>query len=137
MDQTPRSRSWVKNNGTHGKVLSQRNIHMKYQSSNTHCSKVISKVKVSERRTEWQNDRQNKNNMPPDLRSRGHKNLCNISDVFTERSRKWERDVGSLEENLECWSKWRVLRHNRRRSLLMTDISNRPIIKAALQVTSR
>ena len=56
---------------------------MKYQSSGTHCSKVISKVKVSERRTELQNyrmtelqnDRQDKNNMPPDLRSRGHKNL--------------------------------------------------------------
>ena len=55
---------------------------MKYQSSSTHCSKVISKVKVSERRTELhndrmtelQNDRQDKNNMPPDLRSRGHKN---------------------------------------------------------------
>ena len=54
---------------------------MKYQSSSIHCSKVISKVKVSERRTELQNDRitelqndrQDKNNMPPDLRSRGHK----------------------------------------------------------------
>ena len=41
----------VKNNSTHGKVLSQ-DIHVKYQSSSTHCSKVISKVKVSERRTE-------------------------------------------------------------------------------------
>ena len=55
---------------------------MKYQSSSTHYSKVISKVKVSERRkelqndrmTELQNDRQDKNNMPPDLRSQGHKN---------------------------------------------------------------
>ena len=34
-----------------------RNTHVKYQSSSTHCSKVISKVKVSERRTELQNDR--------------------------------------------------------------------------------
>ena len=34
----------VKNNGTHGKVTG--NIHVKYQNSNTHCSKVISKVKV-------------------------------------------------------------------------------------------
>ena len=47
---------------------------MKYQRSSTHCSKVISKVKVSEMRTELQNNRQDKNNMPPDLRSRGHKN---------------------------------------------------------------
>ena len=30
---------------------------MKYQNSSTHCSKVISKVQVSERRTESQNDR--------------------------------------------------------------------------------
>ena len=51
-----------------------RNTYAKYQSSNTHCSKVISKVQVSERRTEGQNDRQDKNNMPPDFRSRGQKN---------------------------------------------------------------
>ena len=38
---------------------------MKYQSSSTHCSKDISKVKVSERRTEQQNDSQDKNNMAP------------------------------------------------------------------------
>ena len=48
-----------------------RNIHVKYQSFCTRCLKVISKVKVSERMTEWQNenDRQDKNYMPPDLRS--------------------------------------------------------------------
>ena len=34
----------VKNNGTHGKVLSQGIL--KYQSSSNHCSKIISKVKV-------------------------------------------------------------------------------------------
>ena len=32
---------------------------MKYQSSSTHCSKIISKIKVSEW-TELQNDRQDK-----------------------------------------------------------------------------
>ena len=58
----------VKNNGTQ-----EKNTHVKYQSSSSHCSKVISKVKVSRMRTELQNDRQDKNNMPPDLRSRGHK----------------------------------------------------------------
>ena len=30
----------------------------------------------NDRITEWQNDRQDKNNMPPDLRSGGHKNCC-------------------------------------------------------------
>ena len=34
------------------KGLIKRNTQVKYQSSSTHCSKVISKVKVSERRTE-------------------------------------------------------------------------------------
>ena len=47
---------------------------MKYQSPSTYHSKVIAKVKVTDRMTEGQNDRQDKNNMPPDLRSRGHKN---------------------------------------------------------------
>ena len=45
--------------------LITRNTHVKYQNSSTRCSKVISKVKVSERRTELQNIRQDKNNMPP------------------------------------------------------------------------
>ena len=60
---------------------------MKYQTSNIHCSKVISKVKVSERRTEWQNDRQDKlkSNMPPDLWSRGIK----ISDESLFFSINW------------------------------------------------
>ena len=56
-------------------ALFKGEIITKYQSSSTHCSKVISKVKVSERRKEWQNDRQDKNMMPPNLRSRGHKKL--------------------------------------------------------------
>ena len=63
---------------------------MKYQSSSIHCSKVISKVKVSERRTELQsdrmielqNDRQDKNNMPPDLRSRGHNDCPKYTTVY-------------------------------------------------------
>ena len=55
------------------------------------------------RMTELQNDRQDKNNMPPDLRSRGHKNsiqnFCfHISSVIfkmTERSKlyKWQKLV--------------------------------------------
>ena len=52
---------------------------MKYQSSNFLCSKVICKIEVStdlqnEGVTDGQNDRQDKNNMPPDLRSSWHKN---------------------------------------------------------------
>ena len=65
-----------------GKVPSL-GILVKNQSSSTHCSKVISKVKVSDRFKEWQNDRkimewqndrQDKNNMPPifDLDGGGH-----------------------------------------------------------------
>ena len=39
------------------KGLITRNTHVKYQSFSTHCSKVISKVNVSERRTELQTSR--------------------------------------------------------------------------------
>ena len=70
----PWSNVKVKSLRTYKKISSSCDIHVKYQSSSTHCSKVISKVKVSEMRTELQNDRQDKNNMPPNLRSRGHKN---------------------------------------------------------------
>ena len=40
-------------------------LYVKYQCHNSHCSKVVSKVKVSDRFTEWQNDRQEKNICPP------------------------------------------------------------------------
>ena len=60
-----------KNVATQGKVLSIE-IHVfinkyKYQSLRTQCSKIISKVKVSDRITELWNDRPDKNNMLPDL----------------------------------------------------------------------
>ena len=45
------------------KGLITGNIHVKYQSFSTQRSKVISKVNVSERRTE--NDRQDKTICPP------------------------------------------------------------------------
>ena len=51
-----------------------RNTHVKYQISRTHCSEVIRKVKVSDRRiTEYV--RQNKNNVSPNLPSQGQKKL--------------------------------------------------------------
>ena len=37
------------------------------QSFSTHCSKFITKDKVSDRNTELLNDKQDKNNMPLDL----------------------------------------------------------------------
>ena len=102
MGQTTRSRSQGKKQWYPQKGLITRNTHVKYQSSSTYCSKVISKVKVSERRTEWQNDRitelqndritewqndrmtdRTKTICPPDLRSRGHKNLLRRSWIFT------------------------------------------------------
>ena len=49
---------------------------MKYLSSSTHCLKVICKVKFSDRILECQNDRQDKNNMHPNLRSRVHKKIA-------------------------------------------------------------
>ena len=52
-------------------VPTERNTHVKYQSYSTHCSKVISKVKVSERRTEWLTGQKQ---YAPYLRSNKNKN---------------------------------------------------------------
>lgn len=41
-----------------------RDIHVKYRSSNTYYSKIISKVNISDSLTGLQNGRQNKNKMP-------------------------------------------------------------------------
>ena len=46
MGQTPRSKSQGKKYWYPQKGLITGNIHVKYQSSSTHCLKVISKVKV-------------------------------------------------------------------------------------------
>ena len=70
----------VKNNGTHGKVLSQEIFMWNITSIAITVQKLLARFKFqrrgqNERITEWQNDRQDKNNMPSDLRSRGHKNI--------------------------------------------------------------
>ena len=51
-------------------VPTERNTHVKYQNSSNHCcSKVISKVKVLERRTEWQTgQKQTKTTLPLPVR---------------------------------------------------------------------
>ena len=46
MGQTPRLRSQGKKKWYTRKVLITGNIHVTYQSSSTHCSKVIRKVNV-------------------------------------------------------------------------------------------
>ena len=57
-----------------GKGLVRRNTHVKYQSSSTNQWKVISKFKIQ---SELQNDKQDKNNMPPIFDLRGIKPLIN------------------------------------------------------------
>ena len=83
---------------------------MKYQSSSTHCSKVISKVKVSEMRTELQNDRQDKNNMPPDLRSRGHKNVSEFKINFIYRGYTVILEINNIIQDA-------LVSHDRNRAL--------------------
>ena len=65
--------------------LITRNTHVKYQSPSTHGWKVISKVKVSDRIMELQNDRQDKNNMPLIFNFRGIKSknlwIRNVEDI--------------------------------------------------------
>ena len=58
MGQTPSQGHGAKHDGTHGKVLSQGIFMWNIKALAL---------------TEWQNDRQDKNNMPPDLRSWGIK----------------------------------------------------------------
>ena len=73
----------VKNNGTQGKVLSQ-GIFMWKSNSSTHCSKVISMVKFSERRTEWQNYKmtdRTKTICPPIFNLRGIKNVILLDTI--------------------------------------------------------
>ena len=48
-------------------------MHAKYEVSISYGSKVIAKVKVDNRQTDKQTDRQDKNNMPLIIRSRGIK----------------------------------------------------------------
>ena len=57
MGRTPRPRSQGQKSWYPRKGFITRNTHVKYQSSSIHWSKVISKVKVSQRMTEWRNDR--------------------------------------------------------------------------------
>ena len=85
---------------------------MKYQSPSTYHSKVIAKVKVSDRMTEGQNDRQDKNNMPPDLRSRGHKNDWLIVYCLSSHSRIFHSygDVTITGERLQILTYTRRLR---------------------------
>ena len=54
----------------------------------------------NDRMTEWQNDRQDKNNMPPDLRSRGHKKMFLF---FKELKLAEMKRVGfCVEELMSC-----------------------------------
>ena len=70
MSHTPRSRSQGLKKWYPRKGLLTGKIHVKYQSSSTHCTKVINTVKVSQRMTEWQTGQKQ---YAPDLRSRKHK----------------------------------------------------------------
>ena len=60
-----------KNNGTHRKVLSQGIFMWNIKAQALTVQKVWARLKFQR---EWQNDRQDKNNMPLDLWSRGNKN---------------------------------------------------------------
>ena len=57
-------------------------MHAKYEVSISYGSKVIAKVKVDNRQTNRQTDRQDKNNMPPIIRSGGIKKVSLRNDCF-------------------------------------------------------
>ena len=62
------------------KGLFTENIHVKYQSCSNHSPKVITNLRLN-LQTDLQNDRQDKNIMSTDLRSRGRKNNDNENFV--------------------------------------------------------
>ena len=57
-------------------------MHAKYEVSISYGSKVIAKVKVDNRQIDKQTDRQDKNNMPPIIRSGGIKNSKFYNKTF-------------------------------------------------------
>ena len=59
-------------------------MHAKYEVSTSNGSKVIAKVKVDNRQTNRQTDRQDKNNMPPIIRSGGIKGNFDNEFLYTE-----------------------------------------------------
>ena len=67
----------VKNNGTQEKVLSQGILMWNIKALEFTVQTLLARLKFQR---EWHNDRQDKNNMPPDLRSRGHKKKTSIFD---------------------------------------------------------
>ena len=69
MGQTQRSRSQCQKKWYPLKGLITKNTHVIYIKA---LALTVQKL-LAKRRTEWQNDKQDKNNMPPDLQSRGHK----------------------------------------------------------------
>ena len=74
-------------------------MHAKYEVSIFYGSKVIAKVKVDNRQTDRQRDRQDKNNMPPIIGSGGIKNFISefVSGIPTSIRSMY---VESLPSNL-------------------------------------
>ena len=70
MGQTPRSRSQGQNDGTQGKVLPQGIFMWNIKNLELTVQKLLARLKFqrrgqNDRMMECQNDRQDKNNMPP------------------------------------------------------------------------
>ena len=59
-------------------------MHAKYEVSISYGSKVIAKVKIDNRQTNKQTNRQDKNNMPPIVRSGGIK-IQNHEDSYAHK----------------------------------------------------
>ena len=69
-------------------------MHAKYEVSISHSSKIIAKVKVD---TDRQTDRQDKNNMPPIIRSGGIK----IQQLITRQMLKLESN-SNFKKSKNC-----------------------------------
>ena len=90
-------------------VPTERSYHKKYSCEIALAfivQIVISKVKVSERRTEWHNDKHNK---PPDLRSRGHKNKNEITTAKTSKYLKPRNGYRPRSKSDRAIVRWMLL----------------------------
>ena len=89
--------SSVKNNSTHGKALAQGIPLWNIKALTFVVQKLITRLKFHR---EWQNDRQDKISIPPDLQFRGHKNVIR---KVTDQTKSVYSDNDILKEMYFRW----------------------------------
>ena len=80
-------------------------MHAKYEVSTSNGSKVIANVKVDNRQTDKQTNRQDKNNMPPIIRSGGIKKGVFVNYECPRRQQSIKLAIFSIKVTVRVtWS---------------------------------